>query len=76
MLFSEPLRELIYCLCSCWDVAITKYLPGIFNQLGLAGLMNNQNLFKASEEKKAEAQEEEEDVPELVESFEEVSKDE
>ena len=38
--------------------------------------MNNQNLFKGAEEKKAEAQEEEEDVPELVESFEEVSKEE
>lgn len=37
--------------------------------------MNNQNLFKAAEEKKAEAQEEE-DVPELVENFEEVSKEE
>ena len=51
---------------------LTKYLPGIMNQFGLGSLINNPNLMKAAEAKPEDA-EEEEDVPELVENFDEVN---
>ena len=49
-------------------------MPGILNQLGLASLLNNANFAKAAEEEAKPA--EDDDVPELVENFEEVSKEE
>lgn len=48
-------------------------MPGILNQLGLASLLNNAALAKGAEEAKPA---EDDDVPDLVENFEEVSKDE
>ena len=42
------------------------------NQCGLGSLINNPNLMKAAEAKPEDA-EEEEDVPELVENFDEVN---
>ena len=47
-------------------------MPGIINQLGLGQYLNAANLAKAAEVEKAPA---EDDVPELVENFEEVSKE-
>ena len=47
-------------------------MPGIINQLGLGQYLNAANLAKAAEAEKTPA---EDDVPELVENFEEVSKE-
>ena len=50
-------------------------MPGIINQLGIANLLNNINLAKQEEAADAAAKPaEDDDVPELVENFEEVSK--
>ena len=50
-------------------------MPGIINQLGIANLLNSVNLLK-QEEAAAAKPAEDDDVPELVENFEEVSKEE
>lgn len=70
--FGTPERARIFLV---WDsfVAMGKYLPGILNQLGLASLLNNPQMAKAAE---AEKPADDDDVPELVDNFEEVSKDE
>ena len=70
-IFGEPERAR-RCVCCGSCLALTKYLPGIMNQLGLGSLANNPNLMKAAEAKPEDA-EEEEDVPELVENFDEVN---
>ena len=51
---------------------LKNYFPGIINQLGLASLLNAAQLAKGEEAQKAA---EDEDVPDLVENFEEVSKE-
>lgn len=51
-------------------------MPGIINQLGIANLLNNINLAKQEEAAAAAKPAEDDDVPELVENFEEVSKEE
>ena len=45
-------------------------MPGIINQPGLGQFLNNANMAKAAEAEQAPA---EDDVPDLVENFEDVS---
>lgn len=50
-------------------------MPDIISQLGIANLLNSANLAKKQEEA-ASKPADDDDVPELVENFEEVSKEE
>ena len=68
-------REVVRLLGEVLRIAISKYVPGILNQLGLANLLNASNM-KGVEAAEAEAEADDDDVPELVENFEDVSKDE
>lgn len=54
-------------------IALKNYMPGIINQLGIASLLNSAAMARNEEASKPA---EDDDVPELVENFEEVSKDE
>ena len=47
-------------------------MPGIINQLGLGQYLNAANMSKAAEAEQTPA---EDDVPDLVENFEDVSKE-
>lgn len=57
----------------CVIIALKNYMPNIINQLGIASLLNSAAMARNEEAAKPA---EDDDVPELVENFEEVSKDE
>ena len=66
----ESPRRRVSLICELLSLALGELLPGVMNQLGLGQFMNAANAAKSAEAAETPA---EDDVPELVENFEDVS---